>query len=520
MLLPELTQRYPTIADGVQTDSRPLIQIDWSIDIDTSQFTEPVQLPKYVVLQQTDTNAVIPLVYVEYIAGLKRVVLQPSVDLQRGSNFRVIVNRLVKDSFGRKSDQQYLWDFQTDTASILKPSNLAPSNFIVSTSFPTFSWSETATGVQYQFIMAPDPGLAAPIVNNIISTTSYLPVGVFPYQTTYYWKVRAFTSSATGAWSDTYSFYFGTVDSANPSSSITYGDIDSFQISNTLFKNGGSLLSEFPNITIVFSSPPSTGFENYITFQKLDQVPRNDRPASFAYTPVSGSWLQNGNSITFTPGESITTNTRYDIVIDKDLLGQNGLPLKTEARFYFSAMYDPFYVHPRILRMRLGEAEQHIPDDMLNFMIYNASLDAKARYYGYLSLPVNGQMLGDLLKESYVRDSKDLNSYGALRWVEANVVYNVIKLVHMESLRKVGLSRTLEGYSESLGEAYVKNLELALRLAAEEIGKWYNYLIPSDIPSVVVRGSDYPVQAIRDWDMSISVEAHRGDGFGGNYGDW
>ena len=381
MLLPTLTQRFPTLGDGPVSDIRPAILLDWSIDIDVTQFTNPVTLPNFVILQQEDTNANIPLVYTDYIPGLKRLVLTPNIDLPRGTQFRVIVNRLIKDSFGRKSDQQYLFQFLTDTAAIFQPTGLEPQNFVVATTFPTFTWNETATGMNYEFVLSTDPSLNDPVIDTTVPTTSYTPFGTFNFQTTYYWKVRAYSTTATGAWSDTNTFFYGTVELGDPSSSIFYGDIQTFELVDTLFEDKSSLLATWPDsITLVFSTPPASNFSNYIKFTKIAQIPRNDVSASYAYANVAGSWVQNGNNLTFTPTEGMTINTRYDIIVDEDLLGVNGIPLRTEQRFYFSSRYDPFYVHPRVIRMNLGAAEQHIPDDMLNMMIYNASLDAKARF--------------------------------------------------------------------------------------------------------------------------------------------
>ena len=505
-LLPSIVQRGPTSLDGLVTDSQPVISLTWNNDISTVCFSDPTQLISNVSLTEISTGVNVPLVYLGYDAPTKTITLQPLYGLDRNTTYRVVVSRLIQDSFGRKSPDSYLFQFTTDPGIFSTPSLTSPSNFVTCTDFPTLEWTASSSGtINYLVQVDLDPYFSSPVYQSVTTDQSITPYGSFPYQDTYYWRVQAYTASASSNWSPTNAFFFGTVDEADQSSSVTYAAVNSFEITDTGFRNGETFLSSFPPIWFTFSSELLSNYSNYIQITKIMQLPRNDQTASYLYKNVTGSWSLAGNTITFTPSETMTNNMRYDIVISKDLAGVNGISLLDDQKYNFSSMYAPFYVHPRAIRARLGMGvtPEHLPDDLLNYMIYEVSLDAQARYYGFLSLPVQGQFLGDMLKETIVRDSAKLNSYGLLRWVEANVVYNIIKLIHMECLSRVGLTRTLEGYQEGLNIDFIKSIEFALKMAGEEITKWDDYLIPADLPLWGNPGVQYNMSQARLGDASL-----------------
>lgn len=522
---PEITYRFPTLADGARSDLRPQIVLDWSNDIDTAQFIADGTRASLVALLDDETSTIIATSYVSYTAASRRLILEPAADLDRDTRFRIVVKSGVLDTYGRRSKNEYTWTFRTDVASIGVPSLLSPADQTVQSVFPTLTWSSvSATGTVFYNVQLDDRfDFGALDYNQVTTDLSITPAGSFADETTYYWRVSAYTSGATGGWSETRSFYYGTSYQSHLSSRQEWADADTFGVYDTGFDNGQTNLSDWPSdITISFTSQPTSAYENYITLKKKSILPRNDVTSSYAETSVSGTWASTSGTIitsssltpqtiynlTFTPSEDIAENTRYELRVNRRLVNTDNLVLGEELRYYWTGAYDPLYVDPITLVARFRSETLTIPDDLIYFNIFMASLDAKARYYGYLmAVP---QLFGDSLKENVVRDTPNLNSFGVLRWVEAVATYNILKSILNEELRNIGRTRKLGDYTDSLTADFVKGIKEALDRAADDIKAEENLLCPSDVPMTVPRHSRWsPI--MYNFDTSIPTESKRDD---------
>jgi len=510
---PQITNFSPSVLGSEASDLRPDISIDWSTDIQTSQFSTASTRAALVQLIQKDLGTIVATDYVSYTAANRRLVIRPSVDLDRGNTFKVIVSKGVLSTDGRSSKNNYQWEFITAGTSVSSIVLLDPPSNTLHTVFPTLYWNtSTTTGTVYYDVQLDDRSDFGSLDYSITTTASSItPAGSFNSETTYYWRVRAHTAVATGAWSVPNSFYFGTVQVAHSTSNQTWLDSDPFGVSAVGFTNGLSNQLAHPTISISFTSTPASTYSSNIAVLAYSQLPRNDTSASYYSSAISGSWALSNKTLTFTPAEDIKKNTRYELRVAATMENTLGEVLGEEYKYYWTGRYEPYYVSDRLIRSRFLTAETNLPDDLINYWIYQASLEANSRYYGFIQLPSYYSFVGDQLTESMVRDQPGLRSFGVLKWTEAAASYMMLKAILNDELRNVGRSRKIGDYSESLSKDFIDAMKLAFDKAKDDLDQWDNYLIPSDTPRSVSRSFDWS-PAMQDYDLSINrVESHRDD---------
>jgi hypothetical protein len=511
---PQITYRHPTLTTGEVTELRPDITLDWSIDVETDQFSDDAQRAALITLLDTATQTVIETEYVSYAAATRRLVIKPASDLDRNKTYRIFVNNQVRASTGRRSIAEYTWEFTTAVGSVSEVTLLNPADSTIQSIFPTLSWNTvTATGTVYYRLQLDDNFNFVNVNYSTITTVaSATPAGIFADGVTYYWRVQPYTDTVTGAWSEIWSFYFGSSSVAHVTSNQTWQDADPFGVEKLGFTDGSSNRSSYPTISITFYSTPASDFADYITLTKKAVLPRNDDLDTYDASDVAGSWALVGNVATFTPSEDIADNTKYELTINSLMENTDGTALGETYVYYFTGRYDPYYVDIRVIRARFLSAEQHIPDDLINFYIHQASLEAKARFYGFLQSAGMFGVTGDNLRETVVRDTANLQSYGVLKWVEAATTYHMLKTILRESLRRVGLSRKLGDYSEALDKSFLDAIKLAKEDAKEELDQWEDFLIPSDVPRSVSVSSGWDYNSW-NYDWAIGHLARRDDWF-------
>lgn len=514
---PQLTYWYPQEKDGDISALRPNIVLDWSTDIEETQFSDAASLRKFVTLLEDDTSTPVPLEYVSYTPTSRRIILKPASDLARGATYRILVKRNIKDSTGRSTVKEYNWIFTTTQDGLGKVALDAPADSSIYETLPTFSWlAVSATGtVEYEFQLDDSPYFTSLDYTSTGPGLSVAPMGALPSNTSYFWRVRALTTGATGAWSDPRSLFYGTLEeghitSQQKSTYKAYTKPAPFAVSSLSFDSGLSNQMSWPRIELVFSSDIATGsWEGKVRLEGRLQVPRNDEQTSYLEAAASGSWELSGNKLTFTPSGAMLANTRYELEVDADLEDVDGRLLGERYRAYFTSRYAPYYADIRSIKAKLRMSALTIPDDLINFEIHQSSLAANTRYYLYVSDFDQGTAQGDDLLETSIRDLS-LKSAGVRKWVEANTIFELLRGILLNRIHEVGLSRKLMDYSESLSEDFLKAIELAMKQAKEEVEYWEMVLAPNDLPRSVSRYSGWDPRSM-DYDLSIrDLEARRG----------
>ena len=171
-------------------------------------------------------------------------------------------------------------------------------------------------------------------------------------------------------------------------------------------------------------------------------------------------------------------------------------------------MNTPFYASPRTIRSKFLGAEQQVPEDLINFFIHQASLEANAKYWGYVNIL---NFSGDNPIEPVVRDSGTLQSYGTLRWVEAVAAYRLLKAILFENLRDIGRTERLGDALVSLTKDFISGIDRAIKLTEEEIDQWDDYLSPSAVPLTIPKSYTWGPESWNSDFSIMDVEARRDD---------
>lgn len=518
--LPEITYRYPTLQSGPQSTPRPSIIFDWSTDMVTTQFSDDAQRSVNVILMDDAAATVLETDYVGYTAASRRVEIQPAIDLDPNRIYRILIKSKLQSSDGRKSFNEYHWTFQTASGAVNNTLSLyAPPDSTVQVTPPTLSWSAvtfagSASGgvVSYAIQVSNRFDFGTLDYSTLTTSVTALPNHTYTDNTTYYWRVRAHTVGATGNWSDVWSYYYGRITYSTPETRQFLPDPDPFGIKKLNFKSGVSNVSSYPvsSFTITFYSAPASDYASYVETTKKSVLPRNDDLDTYNESTWAGAWSQSGSTLTFIPSEAIANNTRYEIKFLPEMRNTVGYELAEEYSFWLTSRYAPFYVSSRVIRSRFLGAEQKVPDDLINFYIYQASLEANARYWGFTPMI---DTAGDSLSEATVRDSANMESYGVLKWVEAAASYKILKAILFEHLRDIGRTERLGDSLVSLTKDFIAGIDKALELVAGELEEWENFLTPSDIPTTVPKSYGWSPQFWNsDWSV-MDLEAKRDDYF-------
>jgi len=505
---PEITYRAPILLLGSTSELRPDISMQWNLDVDTTQFSTPSTLASLVMLINETTSLQIELEYVSYSTQNRVLTLRPTVDIPRSTLYTVYVDSKVLATSGRKSKQAFRWQFETAAGSLDAPGVTDPADYSVQSTFPTFSWTAAGTGTITYLLQIDDRwDFGSVDYQTTTQSLSISPTPGLPAENTYYWRVLSYSATATGSWSDTKQFYYGTPRQATAETRQTWYEADDFGIARQHWTNGLSNQGGFPTLKLTFTAVPNTDYQSYLSMWRQAISPRNDTTSTYQWVAVAGSWTLTGSSIQFTPGEALVPNNRYEMRVDRYLSSVDGVALGKDYVLYFTSAYSPMYADLRAVRSRFLSAEQNIPDDLINYFIYRASLEANARYYMYLQ----GQpwAYGDQPTEGTVRDSAALKSFGVGRWVEAAATLSLLQSILYENLRLVDSERQLGDYTFKLGPGFIKAMELAMKQAAEDLDYWEDYLSVSDQSRSTTR-SYYWNPANRDYDASIAdLEARR-----------
>lgn len=509
---PEVTYQYPVLANGPVAAARPDLIIDWSTDVRTPQFSESSTLNLLITVEEASTGNEALLEYVSYDAQSRRLTVRPVSALNRNELFTVTIDKGVISSPGRSSKSVFRWQFRTDVGAFDGTTLYAPSDYSVQEEWPVFSWSTPTTGVvNYVFELDNRLDFSSPLYTNTTTATSLIPTGSFTDNQTYFWRVLAYTATATATYSPTRQFWYGTIRRASEESRQTWEDDPSFALNSGAWRSGASNLSAWPSVGLTFSAAISTGYASHVQFVRRSLGPRTDQRLSFAEATVEGTWALSADDtvLTFTPTETLAANTRYELrVLDTLPNGGGTATLGADQLLYFTGPYSPMYATLDNIRSRFLSAESNVPDDLINYYIYQASLEANAKYYGYaMGGPIPGA--AQYMPESIVRDSSNISSYGVGRWVEALATYNMIKAIVHEMMRLVDSKRRLGDYEFTLGPGFLKAIEMAKDMAQEELEQWENYLVPSS-PRVAVAGQFWS-PCMRNFDWSIrNLEGPRG----------
>lgn len=189
----------------------------------------------------------------------------------------------------------------------------------------------------------------------------------------------------------TYSFSFTTsqieVEDVPTSSTLLSGSTGSttasstFTVTETVPENRASMIDEETvSITVTFTSAldSTTVTDSTVTVTSYAADESVDQSVQFT-GELTKSLSVSGTVLTITlTADQLYENNLVVTTIDSTVSSTAGSSMSEDYEFYFATVYNPFCVGTRLVRLRLGATGNNIPDETINFAIWQASIEAQA----------------------------------------------------------------------------------------------------------------------------------------------
>ncbi len=127
-------------------------------------------------------------------------------DLQNSTTYYWRLKAFAGEEVSEWSD---IWKFTTadESQDLEAPVLLLPENNAESVSvLPAFEWSDSEIADEWEIVIDDNPQFAMPKLDVKISENTFIPDAELDYNTTYFWKVRAFAGDDESEWSETFTF--------------------------------------------------------------------------------------------------------------------------------------------------------------------------------------------------------------------------------------------------------------------------------------------------------------------------
>ena len=120
--------------------------------------------------------------------------------------------------------------------------------------------------------------------------------------------------------------------------------------------------------------------------------------------------------------------------------------------------------------------------------------------------------LGDQLKEQFVRDTPNLNSYGLLKWTAAAATYLMLQAILRREMFNIGKTRTLGDDTVKVDKDFLAAIQAAKQDAQEELLAYQELLTPASNALSASPGSLWSPGNM-NYDLQIGGSAHSRLGF-------
>jgi len=469
----DLTTYYPTVVgyepnlDTENVDTRPVISVRFSVDLDPSEINTNEGLARFVILTDESSETSVPVEYVSYSSCI--LSFQPSGYLTEGGSYQVTILRGIPSFDGRTMQFNRTFTFTVAANDVPQVTLLSPGDKTSHSTVPAFRWSpivyDTEYTVQYRIQVDTTTGFTTFDESGwttLTTETSGLPDTALTQSLSYFWRVRAEIVSGDvtleGDWSEVRTFYLGTALQPSPSVQQTYVESVPFQVDTASIEYGLSNQTSFPSLVFTFTAAVDSSTAGAVSFVRASV----DGYPSSATTAVGGTVAVDGTTISIVPSESIIANTRYTVTFTTALTDTSGNALPQTYKMMFTSYYSPLYVGADVLRATFGGLLIDYPDDLLNFYAFRTSLD------------LNRFTLSERNpSEDSVRTAVVIIEYAMERWVEHKTAERMITMKYYELLETADSMRRLGDFTEQRGARVLGELEAARKREAAEAQYWF-----------------------------------------------
>lgn len=410
----------PRIGWEEDVSTNPYIRVWFNIPVQESLVNTDEALNQYVTLVHLGTDTAVPVTFVSWNTAERLLTFAPSGDLSTGGIYQCTINRDLQSAQGRRMVDHRFWSFQVSSASLETPVLQSPGDATAWRQTPTLQWEgvggASASGnVSYEVQVHRDWQFIPPLLwSTTITATSSggnqsASIGTsLSQEQSYFWRVRAYTTSVTGDWSEVQNFYLGTTTQASPDAAALYTPETEFRVLDMLPDTGTSNLRAWPTIRITLSKDPTSGSVNGSSIY-LQRMPVDGQATSGAVTVAADLTVVDG-VVDLAPTEDIQANTRYTVTINTRVSDSDGNTLPSEDTLYFTSYYQPCYGGTISVRALLGGFIEDVSEDELLFHLWKASLYVNEVVYS------NRRRSGDARERMTMRDLVNYQIPGGVTW--------------------------------------------------------------------------------------------------------
>lgn len=131
----------------------------------------------------------------------------------------------------------------------------------------------------------------------------------------------------------------------------------------------------FSEITDSSTRIPMNVFDNLYLYEDSSGTEDLYYRASY-FDPAESEESAQSGTIRGTSTSQLLENMQVVITVDGSIANTDGVELGDDLEFYFTTKYNPLYSTVRKIRLDIGKFIEGIPDDTINFAIFEASREA------------------------------------------------------------------------------------------------------------------------------------------------
>lgn len=477
-LLPSVLEVSPT-ADSTGVAPRPPITVRFNLEMEASQFASGT-VNQYLVLTNASNDQPVDLELISFTGKLLTV--QPAEDLTAGATYLATVLGTLKSAQGRSLGRAFTWQFTVNGVALDPPDLLAPGDNTSHTLLPALAWEAVVPGtgtVTYEVALAREFGFVETLWSTETSGTLVTPGISLSEKATYYWRVRTLYGGEASAWSAIRAFYLGTDLQPSPTTRVRYPEAVPFCVVELTPEAGTTNQSDWPEIRVTFNTQVDaetvTASSVILRSRPVDDAPDRARAVLEAARTLGlqqpdpqddSSWY---HTLTVTPCGSIVSNTRYELILTRDLEDVAGNRLAEEVQTYFTSTYTPLYGGFLSTYARCGGLLGQVTEDEVNHQIYRASLRANARYAAAVGGLTESLVSGTPPSLDQVRSQAISITPALIEYVELSAAIGLLESYQYQCFQIADRRRVLADFQDQVGADLLDALAAKLKELRAEL---------------------------------------------------
>jgi hypothetical protein len=486
----------PRLGWDFEVALQPEIEVQFNNLIDTGLVTDAATLNALVILTRMDTDETMNVVYVSWDPVTRVLKLQPEEFLAAGALYQITVRKDLRTAEGRGMLRDKTWSFTTGLNGVGTVTLREPGDATAWPAPPTLRWDGVAFAsgsatyeVQVHSIwqFPATPLWATTITVSGSGGIHQADIGTsLTENSPYYWRVRAFTTAATGDWSETWSFYVGSPVRSSPDTTLLYNPAVDFLLAELEPEAGSSHLAVFPSIRATFTRPLS-GASITTGTVVVSTMPADGRGGGIQTPNTSGVTLSvlDGTIVDVAIAGDIAKNTRYTITFKKAIRSASGDLLGSDVATFFSGPYMPLYGGLEQVRTSLGVLLDGVTDDEINYNLWRASIGVNE-----LVATLNHTIRTRISIEDLINYVPSYLGFGHHRYAELTAAIGLLEEYYATLLKEAGRRGELATFVFEVDVHLLEELRARIKELQDERDQVAaTYLYGAVIPMVTIKSS-------------------------------